>query len=321
MDWRQTTLDYRSGGNALGIDRLAGSFRLLAVALCALAAFAPVAPASAEPVAAAHIDFGGLPRTYTLHVPPGEPNGLVLNLHAAGLTGVDQANLTHYNAIADAHGFVVAYPDGIDFSWADGRGASVPDRQGIDDVGFLTALVERLTADFGIDPGRVYATGLSAGAFMANRLACDRADVFAAIAPVGGTLGAGVPCSPSRPVSVLATFGTADPIVPFNGGPMVGRGGGSTILPAQALVDMWRNLDGCDGPTEAPLPNVGDGMPSFRANASCADGTAVDFIRIDGGGHTWPGAPTVLSEQQVGRTTRAFDASVDSARFFASHGR
>ncbi|CAN5639460.1 PHB depolymerase family esterase [soil metagenome] len=307
----------------MGNHRLAGSSRLLAAAVCALAALAPVAPASAEPFPLAHFDFGGMPRTYVLHVPPGleQPNGLVLNLHAAGLTGADQANLTHYNAIADAHGFVVAYPDGIDFSWADGRGASIPDRQGIDDVGFLTALVERLVTDFGIDPGRVYATGLSAGAFMANRLACDRAGVFAAIAPVGGSLGAGVPCAPSQPVSVLATFGTADPIVPFNGGPMIGRGGGSTIVPAQALADMWRNLNGCDGPTEAPLPDVGDGMPSFRSNAACADGTAVDFIRVDGGGHTWPGAPTVLSEQQVGRTSRAFDASADSGQFFATHGR
>jgi len=69
------------------------------------------------------------------------------------------------------------------------------------------------------------------------------------------------------------------------------------------------------------LPNVGDGMPSFRSSASCADGTVVDFIRVDGGGHTWPGAPTVLSEQQVGRTTRAFDASADAGQFFASRGR
>ncbi|CAN5278216.1 PHB depolymerase family esterase [soil metagenome] len=305
----------------MGILQRAGSTRLLATSLCALACLAPAAPAAAEPFPLAHFDFGGIPRTYLLHTPPGEPTGLVLNLHAAGLTSTDQANLTHYNAVADAHGFVVAYPDGIDFSWADGRGASIPDQQGIDDVGFLSALVQRLVTDFGIDPGRVFVTGLSAGAFMANRLACDRADLIAAIAPVGGTLGVGVPCAPSRPVFVLATFGTADWIVPFNGGPMVGRGGGSTIVPAQALVDMWRQLGGCTGPTEAALPNVGDGMPSFRSNAPCADGTAVDFIRVDGGGHTWPGAPTVLSEQQVGRTTRAFDASADSAQFFDTHGR
>src|SRR6187200_2649693 len=176
--------------------------------------------------------FGGLPRTYQVYVPAGvdHPAGLVVNLHGAGMTGTEQAALTNYNGVADQYGFVVAYPDGIDFSWADGRGASVPDRQGVDDVGFLVALVDRLSRDYGIPPGRVFATGMSAGGFMATRLACDRADVFSAVAPVAATLGSGVACNPSRPVSMLAFSGTADPVVPFAGGGMVGRGGPSDIL-------------------------------------------------------------------------------------------
>jgi polyhydroxybutyrate depolymerase len=91
--------------------------------------------------------FGGLPRTYQVHLPAGldRPVGLVINLHGAGQTGDEQAAVTNYNAIADQNGFVVAYPDGIDFSWADGRGASVADRQGVDDVGFLSALIDQLS--------------------------------------------------------------------------------------------------------------------------------------------------------------------------------
>ena len=230
---------------------------------------------------------GGLPRTYQVHVPAGldQPAGLVINLHGAGDTGSGQAALTNYNAIADQHGFVVAYPDGIDFSWADGRGASIPDRQGVDDVGFLAALVNRLTDDFGIAPGRVFATGMSAGAFMATRLACERADIVSAIAPVAGTLGAVFPCAPSRPVSVLQMNGTADPVVPFNGGTMLGRGGYSDIVAAPAMAQRWRELDGC-------------------AAAGCADGTEVVFIQIDGGAHIWPA-----------------DASHASGQFFATHGR
>jgi polyhydroxybutyrate depolymerase len=245
--------------------------------------------------------FGGLQRTYLVHVPPGleHPNGLVINLHGAGMTGGAQAAMTNYNAIADAHGFVVVYPDGIDLSWADGRGASMPDRQGVDDVGFLAAIADRLTSDFGIDPGRVFATGMSAGAFMANRLACARADVVAAIAPVAGTLGAAFPCAPSQPVSVLEIHGTADNVVPFNGGPMVGRGGASDILAAPAMAQRWRDLNGCPAPVEdAPAPSV----HRFTA-AGCADGTEVSFIQIDGGAHTW------------------LDASHASAQFFATHGR
>lgn len=281
--------------------------------------------AAAVPARAAAIDVGGLARTYELHVPAGvaHPSALVVNLHAAGVSGSQQAALTHYNAVADAHGFAVVYPDGIDMSWADGRGASVPDRQGVDDVGFITALVSKLLSDYGISPGRVFVTGLSAGAFMANRLACDRADLFAAIAPVAGTLGSNVGCAPSRPVAVMATYGTNDPIVPFDGGPMTGRGGVSDIVSAPALVQRWRQLNGCaDTPAQQPLAPSGDGTQTDRIDfAQCAPGGEVVFMRVNGGGHTWPGAPEVLPAQAVGLVSRGFDASEASWQFFDSHSR
>ena len=248
------------------------------------------------------LTFGGLQRTYQVHVPAGldHPAGLVINLHGAGATGSGQAALTNYDAVADQHGFVVAYPDGIDLSWADGRGASIPDRQGVDDVGFLVALVDRLSRDYGIAPGRVFATGMSAGAFMATRLACERADIVSAIAPVAGTLGTAFPCAPSRPVSVLEVHGTADPVVPFGGGTMLGRGGYSDIVAAPAMAQRWRGLDGCPGPVEDVMAGA---VHRFTA-AGCADGTDVIFVQVDGGGHTWPA-----------------DASQASGQFFATHGR
>lgn len=275
---------------------------LLAAVLLALVMFSG-AHASAVPAGdfPDGLNFGGLQRNYLVHVPPGieQPTGLVINLHGAGMTAGAQAAMTNYNAVADQHGFVVVYPEGVDLSWADGRGASVPDRQGVDDVGFLVALADRLTQDFGIDPGHVFATGMSAGAFMANRLACSRADVVSAVAPVAGTLGSASPCNPSRPVSVLSIHGTADNVVPFNGGPMVGRGGASDIVSAPAMAQRWRELDGCPAPVEdSPSPSV----HRFTA-AGCADGTEVSFIQIDGGGHTW------------------LDASFASGQFFATHGR
>jgi polyhydroxybutyrate depolymerase len=242
---------------------------VFATVLCAVVCLVcGVAPASAgQP---GRLDVGGLARTYSLHVPAGleHPAGLVVNLHGAGAVGAGWEWETNYDAVADAHGFIVVYPDGVDFSWADGRGASVPDRQGVDDVGFITGLVAKLVSDFGVDPGHVFATGMSAGAFMVNRLACERADVFAAIAPVAGTLGVNMGCAPSRPVAVLATHGTADPVVPFNGGPMVGRGGPSDIVSAPDMVARWRQAGG-----------------------------PVEFRQIDGGGHIWPGDESEASAQ------------------------
>jgi polyhydroxybutyrate depolymerase len=298
------------------------AFSLAAVAVC-------LAGCAEREVQAAARDqygtfaYGGLNRTYTVHVPPGPPVGLVLSLHGGGGTGTGQQGLTDFDTIADTNNLLVVYPDGYDKSWADGRSAAPADRRHIDDVGFLVALVGKLRKDFGVPQGHVFATGMSNGGFMSNRLACDRADVFAAIAPVSGTLGVGVPCNPSRPVSVLDAHGTADTVVPFNGGNVRGRGGISHAISASNLMSKWRVADGCQGePVSQELPDVGDGTKVRRfASTSCAAGTEVVFYQIDNGGHTWPGGKQYLPTVVIGHTTRVFDASQVIAQFFLSHGR
>jgi polyhydroxybutyrate depolymerase len=153
---------------------------------------------------------------------------------------------------------------------------------------------------------------------MANRLACDRADLIAAVAPVSGTLGSAVGCAPSRPVAVLQTHGTADPVVPFNGGLMTGRGGISDIVAAPALAARWREINGCPGaPVEVVLP----GEVHRFTSAGCAAGTDVVFMRVDGGGHTWPSGLFSLPEAAVGPATAAVNASEASALFFDANGR
>ncbi|MCV7444597.1 esterase [Mycobacterium paraense] len=281
-----------------------------------------VAAAAAQDLSAT-LRSGGMDRTYTLHVPPGDPVGLVLSLHGGGGTGTGQRGLTDFDTVADANHLLVAYPDGYDKSWADGRGASPADRHHVDDVGFLVALAGKLRSDYNIAPGHVFATGMSNGGFMTNRLACDRADVFAAIAPVAGTLGTGVACHPSRPVSVLAAHGTADPLVPFNGGDVRGRGGVSHSVAANSMVNAWRSVDGCQGdPSQQVLPNVGDGTVVHRYDAApCAASTEVVFYQIDNGGHTWPGGKQYLPQAIIGRTSRALDASEVIAQFFLAHAR
>jgi polyhydroxybutyrate depolymerase len=266
---------------------------------------------------------GSLNRTYTMHLPPGDPVGLVLSLHGGGGTGNGQRGLTDFDAVADAHNLLVVYPDGYDKSWADGRGASPADRHHIDDVGFLAALAAKLQNDYNIAPGHVFVTGMSNGGFMSNRLGCDRADVFAAIAPVDGTLGVGAACNPSQPVSVWEVHGTADPLVPFKGGTVHGRGGVSHSISATAMVDKWRTADGCQGdPTAQVLPSVGDGTVVHRVDyTACAASTEVVFYQVDNGGHTWPGGKQYLPKAIIGPTTRALDGSEAIAEFFLAHTR
>ena len=266
---------------------------------------------------------GGTDRTYILHVPPGDPVGLVLSLHGGGGTGTGQQGLTDFDTVADAHNLLVVYPDGYDKSWADGRGASPADRHHVDDVGFLVGLAGKLQNDYRIATGHVFVAGMSNGGFMANRLACDRADVFAAIAPVAGTLGVGMVCNPSRPVSVWDAHGTADPLVHFNGGDVHGRGGVSRSISAISMVNKWRIADRCQGdPSAEALPNVGDGTVAHRFDSTaCAASTEVVLYQIDNGGHTWPGGKQYLPKPVVGATSRAFDASELIAQFFLAHRR
>ncbi|WP_326547489.1 PHB depolymerase family esterase [Mycolicibacterium sp. ND9-15] len=296
----------RNGGGRV-VRAIVRSAVVLAAVCCLFGSGGARASAFPGGDAAGALTIGGLNRTYHVHAPHGldRPAGLVLNLHGAGMTGPAQAGATNYNAIADQYGFVVAYPDGVDMSWADGRGASIPDRQGVDDVGFLVALADRLRQEYGIDPGHVFAIGTSAGGFMASRLACERADVFAAVAPVAGSLAAGLPCAPSQPVSVLAVNGTADPVVPIGGGRMMGRGGPSDIVAPAAMAQRWRDINGCPPPVDEVQGSV------HRLVATgCAGGSEVVFVQIDGGGHVWPGGMFA-----------PFDTSQSSGQFFATHGR
>jgi polyhydroxybutyrate depolymerase len=280
------------------------AYVLIAATVTCCAAVVGVPHAAADPGGdvAGRLSFGGLERTYLVHAPAGidHPTGLVINLHGTGGSGGEQAAATNYDSAADGQGFVVVYPDGVDRSWAD-----------------------QLVHQYGIDPGRVFATGMSAGGFMVNRLACDRADVIAAIAPVSGTLGAGVACNPSQPVAVLQTHGADDPVVPYHGGTMHGRGGDSQVVGAPEMSSRWRALDRCPAPpVRDVLPSTGDGTTVHRTTSGgCADGTEVVLMRVDGGGHQWPSGTPPHPKDWLGKTTNVFDASLSSAQFFAAHGR
>lgn len=263
----------------------------------------------------------GVDRSYLVFSPSTQradhPLPLVLVFHGAGATPRGMARHTGFSALAEREGFVVIYPAGIDRRWNDGRGYGVPH----DDVAFIRALLDTVGHRLAIDPRRIYATGISNGAMFTYRLACDMPGVFAAIAPVAGampdTLAA--TCAHGAPVSLAAFQGTADRLIPYQGGGVVRRRG--RVLSATASAGMWAETDGCTGdPTVTMEPDraPSDGMRVKRtAYTGCKPGLDVELYTIEGGGHTWPGGPA--AGPSVGRVTLDIRATTTIWSFFSRH--
>jgi polyhydroxybutyrate depolymerase len=227
-----------------------------------------------------HIQVGGLERSYRLYKPVGVPPSapLVVVMHGYSGSGRQVERDYQWDGLADSGKFLVAYPDGLGRAWnVDGEtccGRS--GRDGVDDVGFIKAAVADVAKNLGVDPARVYATGMSNGAIMAFTLACTT-DLFAAIGPVAGTqLNA---CRTPHPTSVMHIHGTTDRLVPYGGGP------GFSVINGPSVPDVnafWRNVDQCG------TPAVTTSGPVTTSTAGCAQGRSVVLVTVAGGGHEWP---------------------------------
>ena len=299
------------------------SLAVLAVALPLPALSGPLPAQSAPPAEQRRtLRVDGVERNYVLYVPSSHRRtasmALVLVFHGGGGWAQGFARHTGFSAVAEREGFVVAYPQGLERRWNDGRGYGTSH----DDVGFVRALVDSLQRELGLDPRRIYATGISNGAMFSYRLVCDLPGVLAAIASVAGALPAQLApvCGHALPVSVLAFQGTADPLVPYTGGGVVRRRG--SVLGAERSIAFWAEIDGCAGqPSTVVEPDrVRDGTRVRRLEyAGCREGRAVVLYTIEGGGHTWPGGPGV--GLVVGRVSREIDATQVIWEFFANHAR
>lgn len=228
------------------------------------------------------LEFDGKQRAAIVHVPanydPQTPTPLVLNLHGFTMNAQQQVAFTGMNATADADGFVVAYGDGLGNSWNAGGCCGTSLQNNVDDVGFLRALALHLETELCIDPARVYATGMSNGGYMSHRLACEAADMFAAVGPVSASLG--LPdCAPARPVPIILFNGTADALVPYAGGLFPG---------AKEVFAGWAERNGCTG---EPTISKQTGSATCETYDTCEAGAKVTLCTLAGMGHCWPGQP------------------------------
>lgn len=270
-------------------------------------------------------------RTYLLHVPPGLPRDravpLVFVFHGGGGKAAGmELSLTHFSSLADREKFLVVYPEGIDRHWNDGRDnpSSGAAKDNVDDVAFIVAILEAVGKDHKIDRKRVYATGISNGGIFSHYLAARQADRIAAIAPVVG--GIATPFNekfkPSQPVSVLILQGTKDPLVPYGGGKIrPGERGG--VIATDDAVRLWVQNNGCESkPVVEDLPNrvADDGCTVQRFSyGKGKNGSEVALVKIEGGGHTWPGGPQYLPAKLIGNVCKDIDGTEMIWEFFKKH--
>lgn len=270
------------------------------------------------------IMFDGRRRRYELHVPRGYDKSrkwpVVLNFHGGGGRAGTARLQTGMDVKSDSAGFIVVYPDGTGkyagrlLTWNAGVCCGYAKDNKVDDVGFTRELLRDLSGIFNVDPKRVYATGLSNGALMAQRLGCELSDKIAAIAPVAGVRGVSR-CKPERAVSVMHFHGTADRNDPYDGGVGANSAARVNFISVRESIDGWINIDKCSTkPTETY--KRGDA----RVDVYCAPGGAeVVLVTIEGGGHTWPGGRRMLPKRKIGKISSNVPANDMMWDFFQRH--
>ncbi len=224
------------------------------------------------------------------------------------------------SAKGEAVGFIAVYPHGSGpfaarlLTWNAVTCCGRAMQQRVDEMAFVRALLDDLQAVANVDRARIYATGISNGGMMAYRVACELADRFAAIAVVAGEMTTLDDCRPARPMPVLVIHGSADRNLPYDGGV-----GAAALAPHEArsvaaAVDVL-------APARRLRRRRADRAAAARVTrltfASCADGSAVELVTIEGGGHSWPGGDRLA--RFLDPPSPALDATDEIWRFFARH--
>lgn len=262
-----------------------------------------------EPAEDAGVDrtFGGA-RPTKVRVPAGydakKPAPLLVMLHGYGTAGSLLDFYIKMSSIADAKGFLLVAPDGTFDSkgkrfWNATDACCNYDGSTVDDVAYVAGLVDEIRGAYSVDSARIYVMGHSNGGFMAGRLACDRADLFAAAVDVSGAAFADSSrCKPSAPVAFLQIHGTTDATILYAGA-SADAGAERAYPGAEASVAQWAQKNGC-GADRSPAPSmhVAAGAPGAETKVSrhggCAKNGAAELWAVEGAGHLFSFTPEAL---------------------------
>jgi polyhydroxybutyrate depolymerase len=291
----------------------------------------------------------GRKRTWFLHVPEavrqaqveaGASSGeapavpLVVALHGGGETVIKAVEVNDFTTLADAEGFIVAYPRAVRWYWNDGRDDPITyaAENNVDDVGFISKVIDRVLRYYNVDPSRIYVVGHSNGGMMALRVGCELTDKIAAVGSVIASLPEDMSpiCRPSRSVPIVTIAGTDDPLVPWEGGEVtVGDIPRGRVISVPDTIEFWRQRNYCGTlPVSRELPNrdLLDGSTvTLKEYRDCAGASDVLLYQINGGGHRWPNGPElppmerVLADRLFGKMNRDINATSVIWDFFENH--
>lgn len=276
-------------------------------------------------------------RTFEYYVPSSydgsEDVPLLFSFHGLGSTGDEQRDLTKFDVLAEQEGFIAVFPDatnlpregnpcsetlppltGAEIQWNLGAG-SLQYCAGVDDVGFVSDMVDWFEDNYEIDASQIYSTGMSDGALFSYLLAFNLTGTFAAIAPVCGPMPWGFDTPATAPITVILEMGTTDPILSYDG---YGGLGGNVTYSIDETIAYWCEVDGI---SSAPVETVWTSTLSDPTvvhryvYSGGTNGTQVVLFKVVGGGHTWPGGPQYMSEAAVGKVTTHIDGSAQIWRY------
>ena len=297
------------------------------------------------------IEHDGETRRYLLSLPDGldaeATAPLVVDLHGFSSNAPQQSMLSGLAEAAGERGYVVVTPQALEVDvplttgslrttfWNIDPAAVQPGFDPADDSGFIDALLDEIVEEQCIDVDRLYVTGMSNGAGMTMALVCGDTTRFAAAAPVAGVNLVGT-CDPGRPIPLNAIHGDADPLIPVDGGEVVGQD--YQVVPVEDRMQQLAEGAGCAAPElDTPFPDI-----EVRQWSGCDDGVEYVLTTVIGGGHTWPGSnllgdpaaadPSTLPEGQAefldgfdfsgvaGTPTENLAATEQILDFFDRHG-
>lgn len=253
-----------------------------------------VGPANPTPGTTVTVALGARP--FTMYVPtgyrPGTEATLLVALHGYSSQAAHMREFFELTAVADRENILVATPQGTSDSHGNGfwnafHSCCNFDASTVDDSTYLSQVISTVSAQYSVDPRRVYMIGHSNGGFMAYRFACDHADQVTAVASVSGAMDTDAACSPARPVGALQVHGDKDAVIQYAGG----TNNGATYTSASQTATVWRHLNGCPdkaGRSGAPL-DADERVPGDDVRSTtwsgCRNGTGVGLWTITGGDH------------------------------------